>query len=280
MQRQLVLISNPGNPNESNYRQTTEQAIDRWEQFFRSPIGGYWQDGEIIRFGEKRIITQEEFCRLMIPLNTVQCDYSVIVFCGHGCCTSDNKDAIQLPIPTAENPNLFPVDELLGGGTTDVRRTVILDTCRSVISFTFAQLFEQREFSEIYKIDGYTCQEYYNSVVMDSTPHVEILYSTSLHQKAFASLTGSEYSDAMSNLVRKKSAVWKMMALSDRYGKFDFTMCDLQKEMITELVKRNKQVPDYKILGKANRSFPFVAMRLPTDRTIYTEDAVVEVIED
>jgi len=50
--RHLILISNPGNPNDENYVKTTEETIDRWEAFFRSPIGGYWKDREITRFGE------------------------------------------------------------------------------------------------------------------------------------------------------------------------------------------------------------------------------------
>ncbi len=50
--RHLILISNPGNSNDENYVKTTEEAIDRWEAFFRSPIGGYWKDREITRFGE------------------------------------------------------------------------------------------------------------------------------------------------------------------------------------------------------------------------------------
>lgn len=50
--RHLILISNPGNPNDENYVKTIEETIDRWEAFFRSPIGGYWKDREITRFGE------------------------------------------------------------------------------------------------------------------------------------------------------------------------------------------------------------------------------------
>ncbi len=50
--RHLILISNPSNPNDENYVKTTEEAIDRWEAFFRSPIGGYWKDREITRFDE------------------------------------------------------------------------------------------------------------------------------------------------------------------------------------------------------------------------------------
>lgn len=78
MNRQLLLISNPGNPNENNYVRTTETAIDRWESFFRSPIGGYWQDDEIMRYGENNQIDAYKFQRLLTPLNTVQYDYSMV----------------------------------------------------------------------------------------------------------------------------------------------------------------------------------------------------------
>lgn len=280
MNRHLVLISNPGNPDDLNYVGTTENAVDRLEQFFRSPIGGYWRDDEITRFGVNRLVSANEFKRMMMALDTSQCDYSIIVFCGHGCCTVDEKDAIQLPIPNATNNNLLPVEELLGNGAQHIRRTIILDCCRSLVPFTSNQLFETRYYSSIYSIDGIECGNYYDSIIMQAEPHIEILYSTSEHQKAFGSINGSQYADAMSNLVRLKSQLWKASAINNRSGHFYYPMCDLQKDLITNLVGINIQIPEYKIVGKTNSSFPFVAMHLPTDRSIYTEDSVIEVLND
>lgn len=264
MNRQILLISNPGNPNDGNYVRTTETAIDRWESFFRSPIGGYWQDHEILRYGEDNQIDANEFKRLLTPLNTVQCDYSVIVFCGHGACTTNDKDAIQLPIPSPANNNLIAVDDLVNPAISSVRRTVILDACRSLIPYTSTQLFEQREYSSVYTIDGIECSKYYNSLIMQSSPHVEVLYSTSEHEKAYGSVSGSQYADVMSNLVRARLLYWKALAIQDRYGQFCYSMCELQKDLTTELVKRNIQVPEYRIIGTAEASFPFVALHLPT----------------
>ena len=277
--RHLILISNPGNPNDENYANTTKEAIDRWEVFFRSPIGGYWKDEEITRFGEGNTIDPAGLKRIMIPLDTVQCQYSIIVFCGHGCCTADEEDAIQLPIPTEGNNNLLPVEDLLGNGLPFVRRTVILDACRSLIPYTSKQLFEERQYSSIYTIDGIECGKYYDSLIMEADPHVEILYSTAKHHKAYGSEEGSQYADAMSNIVRMKSLYWKARAINDRYGHYSYSMCDLQKDLISDLVGRNIQTPDYKILGKTDMLFPFVAMHLPTERTLYNNDAVVEVLE-
>lgn len=280
MNRQLVLISNPGNPNDGNCVKATEDAIDRWERFFRSPIGGYWQDGEILRYGENKPIDTDAFRRLLVPLNTVQCDYSVIVFCGHGACTIDGKDAIQLPLPSQSNNNLLPVDELITPGIPSVRRTVILDACRSLIPYTSAQLFEKRVYSSVYNIDGIECRKYYNSQIMQASPHVEVLYSTSEHQKAYGSMTGSQYADAMSELVRMRTVQWKALAIINRYGQYSYSMCDLQKDLITDLVRKNIQTPEYRIVGTGDASFPFAAMHLPTDRTLYVDDVVVEIIGD
>lgn len=280
MNRHLLLISNPGNPQDENYSPATKDALDRWEVFFRSPIGGYWQDEEITRFGEERSIDPDSLRRLMIPLNTVQCQYSIIVFCGHGCCTTDGKEAIQLPIPDAKNHQLLPTDELLAVGLSHVRRTVILDACRSLIPFSSSQLFEQRQYSSIYSIDGDECRKYYDYLIMQASPHVEILYSTSDHHKAYGTLNGSLYADTMSNLVRQKVSIWKVHAINDPNGFFCYTMRDLHNDLTSALAVNNIQKPDYEVRGRASASFPFAAMHLPTDRTIYNDNAIVEVIED
>ena len=267
MNRHIILISNPGNSQDSNYIQSTEVAINKWKEFFKSPIGGYWQDEEITRFGENNTLDSEKLKRMLsVVLDTHQCDYSIIVFCGHGGCTVDGKDAIQLPLPTKLYPNLFPVEKLIGNVNT--RRTLILDACRSLIPITSQKLFEQKQYSEINLIDGNNCRKYYDSLVMESQPHTEILYSTSLHYKAYATQNGSAYSETMSNIVNQKTLLWKKLALMDKCGQFAYSMYELQKDLISELVKMNIQIPDYKIEGKMNSSFPFVAMHLPKTRIL------------
>lgn len=57
-------------------------------------------------------------------------------------------------------------------------------------------------------------------------------------------------------------------------------MRDLHNDLTSALVVNNIQKPDYEVRGRASASFPFAAMHLPTDRTIYNDNAIVEVIED
>lgn len=281
MNRQLLLISNPGNPNDANYAPSTEEAIMRWKDFFQSPIGGYWQNGEIEVYGEQRPLGSDELRRMVeVALDTVQCDYSVIVFCGHGCTTVDGKDAIQLPIPSQGDDRLFPVENLLGLHGANVRRTVIIDACRSLIPFTSQQLFEQRQYSEVYRIDGIECGKFYNSLIMEANPHVELLQSTNLHNRAYGTATGSVYVDTVSALVNKSSINWKQLALMNNYGQFSFSMLQMQGSVHAALAPQGRQIPEHHSTVQEFSSFPFVAMHLPTDRVIHTEDAIVEILED
>ena len=81
MNRQLILISNPGNPNDRNYAPSTGLALDRWQLFFQSPIGGFWKDNEIRRFDEQHPLDSEQFQGMIsMVLDSVQCDYSIIVY--------------------------------------------------------------------------------------------------------------------------------------------------------------------------------------------------------
>ncbi len=281
MNRQLILISNPGNPNDRNYAPSTELALDRWQLFFQSPIGGFWKDNEIRRFDEQHPLDSEQFQRMIsMVLDSVQCDYSIIVFCGHGCSTMDGRDAIQLPIPAPNYNNLFPVDGLLGLNVANVRRTGILDSGRSIVPFTSQQLFEQRQFSEVYRIDGEECGKYYNSMIIESNPHVELLQSTNLHSASYGSVTGSRYADAVSLITNQSSINWKQRALMDRYGQYSYSMLDLHQAVHAHLDAKGNQLPENHSTVQLYTSFPFAALHLPNDRTIYNDNAMVEIIED
>lgn len=280
MNRQLILISNPGNPNANNYAPETFLAIERWKSFFQSPIGGYWQDEEISIYDEHHPISSDEFSRIVMVLDTVQCDYSVIVFCGHGCSTLDQRDAIQLPIPTDEDNKLFPVDDLKGMNGANIRRTLILDACRSIVPFTSQQLFEQRQYSEIYIIDGIECRKYYNSLIMDANPHVELLQSTNLHQRAYGSATGSVYADTVLSYVNQNSINWKRRALMNPYGQFCFSMGQIHNEIYGNMIQQGRQIPEYNCSNHNSASFPFAAMHLPNERNIHNDNAIIEVIDD
>ena len=284
IRRQLILISNPGLPSDDTYAPQTKDVINRWESFFRSPIGGYWSDKEIMRLGADKTISSSRMDVVMSQLNLPEyCDYSLIVFCGHGGCTTDGYDAVQLPLPIIEH-NLYPVRKLIGEDLSPeirskIRRTVILDACRYSVGLTYNQLFEQRMYSEIYAIDGYTCRDYYNDLIMGVAPHVELLQSTKKGFYAYGSQEGSCYGDVVSNIIRTQSEVWKIKALNDKTGHYQYSMNNLHEDIITSPELKNIQEPQY-CSTDLTVSYPFSALHLPTTRNIYAGGEVVDVIED
>ena len=261
IKRQLILISNPGNPDCFNYVKTTEKAIDRWQDFFMNPIGGFWQQDEILRFGESKKLAANELRRMIVAaLNTGQFDYSLIVFCGHGGTTNDNVGSIQLPIPTEHDNNCISIQDLLGAGYEKVRRTIILDSCRTEMQISSDRLFEGKEYQQIKRIDGLTCSEYYNKLIMETPPHVEILYSTSPKQPASSSPSGSAYTDTMCSIVKRDANSWKMKAIMND-GCYKYSMSDLHRELLKDLTI-TRQNPDYETFGPGTISFPFAALSL------------------
>jgi hypothetical protein len=284
IRRQLLLISNPGLSSDKTYAPQTRDVIDRWESYFRSPIGGCWGDGEIMRLGEDCPISASRMDVLMSQLNLPEfCEYSIIVFCGHGGCTTDGFDAIQLPVPSVDT-NLYPVIKLIGDDLApeiraQIRRTVILDACRSAIGLTYAQLFEQRMYSEICTIDGIACRDYYNELIMGVKPHIELLQSTKQGAYAYGTLDGSCYGDTVSKIIRTQSELWKIRALNDSSGHYYYSMHELHDNIAASPELKNIQEPQYNSTD-LQENYPFCALHLPNTRTIYAGGQVVEIIED
>ena len=287
MRRALILISNPGIQGEQNYAPTTEKAIDQWESFFRSPIGGFWQDNEVFRFDETHLIGTERLRTMIGQLNQPElCDYSVVVFCGHGLRTIDNCDVVQLPLATVNDLNLLPLKEILalddfGQPLTNVKRTVIADACRSMQPLTYNQLFEDRQYSGILQINGDDCSVYYNKLIEDCHPHVELLQSTRAGQFAFGDIEGSAYCKAVFDTVRRDELIWGSKALTDRTGHFSVSMKEMHDAAEKEMSIEGIQMPQYSYYGEAESgNFPFSAYQVPVVHTLESILSEIEILED
>lgn len=283
IQRQLVLITNPGIPGDEHYAKQAQDVIDRWEAFFTSPIGGFWQEREIIRINEQRPIGPGRMDTLMSQLDLERCEYSVIVFCGHGLRTQDHKDGIQLPIPSQGNLNVFPVERLMGIShattqiPTHIRRTIILDACRKIQPITAEALFEQREFSGGMELDGEMCRDHYNEIIMRQEPHVELLQSTGAGDYAYTSDEGSIYGDAVMRYIRSQTVIWGAQALTDKEGKFDVKMKQMQSE-VSALIEGQR--PQYWSSKPETEGYPFAAYHVYVPRTFEQVVADIEIMDD
>lgn len=267
--RKLILISNPGTVIEGNYQPITETVINRYADFFRSNIGGKWgdEDGEIEQYGENHELTVDRMNDIMEELDSQECTYSMIVFCGHGAEADNGEDGIQLPRNNQAILNCYRVSRLLSLHEPDevrrrIKRTVILDACREILPITPAQLFEGHLQTEIALMDGISCKNHYNWLIEQDYPHIELLQSTSPNRAAYPTPNGSEYADQVFKLIHTYTIYWRACAIQNiQNGLFEFSMKNLH-DFVTAGIARTsqRQIPHYSVVGSLHHGFPFVAI--------------------
>ena len=257
MKRQLLLLNNPGIPN-INYRPSVLSVQKRYKNYFMSPIGGYWDETEILEMpgGLNNIEQQGWLSQAIMNLNSGLYSYSIIVFTGHGASLVHEGyayDCIQLSAGA-----LFPVSEICFG--KGVRRTVIIDACRNRTNLNESQLKQQEILFDNLASDlkGLFCRDYYNKQVMTSNPHVELLQSTELGSKAYATMTGSVFSDALFTTIADCNTMWKAMAKGMDDGELRFDLERLM-EMSKEKMVSAKQIPMFS--STSEDRFPFYVVK-------------------
>lgn len=217
MNRKLLLISNPGVVGR-NYVAHVPNILARYKDFFKSPVGGYWSDEEIMELPNdiQNPAAQATTLALMINDCNKNYDYSMIVFVGHGASYLGN-DIVQL-----SGGELCPVNCLAPiGYETTIKRTVIIDACRSLIGTTQQQLLlEQRTFSGEGQLLGSYCKDYYNSIIKQSVPHIELIQSTKYGEPALVTLDGSAFSDSLFDVLNQNVKNWNAFAMSTHDGHF------------------------------------------------------------
>lgn len=257
MYRRILLLNNPGIPN-VNYRPTVFSVQERYRNYFMSPMGGYWDnDYEIMEMPEgMNGIEQSMWLEGTIKNLNLLADYSIIVFTGHGGAVKNAgnvNECIQL-----SSGALFPIQSLMPEAGKS--RTIIIDACRSLISLNEAEIKKQEQLFEKYydNIDGIACRDHYNKLVTETEPHYEFAQSTQFDQKAYATITGSVFSDALFSTILSNDAIWKSAALGKENGELSF---DLERliEMSRPQMLAHGQVPQF--TADSDERFPFYAVK-------------------
>jgi hypothetical protein len=99
--RKLLLLCNPGREEDRNYTPAVFNVLNRYKEYFMSPVGGGWISSDVEEYNE--IIEEPagyddegEQTWLYDQIRKIcrHTDYSIIVFVGHG--DSTHGDEIQL----------------------------------------------------------------------------------------------------------------------------------------------------------------------------------------
>lgn len=265
MKRKLLLIGNPGMQG-VNYTPAVTPVLKRYKDFFKSKVGGLWYDEEIIEepagLDRESEVTWMVFQLLELNKNT---DYSVIVFVGHGGSYLGN-DQVQL-----SHGEILPLSCLMApfGMENQIKRTIIVDSCRSLIGASPQQLIlEGRTFSGDGQLMGNYCREYYDDLIEKCEPHIELLQSTKYGEKAKINLaqTGTAFSDSLFNTLDTMVPQWNRDALGDLHGQLNKGIKDILPDVQTGMTIYN-QVPEYSRHG-GNGNFPLYAVWRAVDRKL------------
>lgn len=266
--RKLLLIGNPGVQN-VNYTPSVDLVLYRYKEFFKSEVGGYWTDGDNGEIIEEPVglDRNSEVTWLTLQLRELNrdIDYSVIVFVGHGGSYLGN-DQVQL-----SQGEILPLSCLMAPKDMEskVKRTIIIDACRSLIGAMPRQLvLESKTFSGEGQLMGSFCRDYYNKVIGSCDPHVELLQSTKYGEvaKINSNHTGTAFSDALFDTFNTKVPQWNQEALGDRCGQLNKGFTDILFDVQSRMTSYN-QVPDYSRFGGSG-DFPLYAVWRAVDRRI------------
>lgn len=118
---------NPGR-SEVNLVPSVLAVCERYKNYLKSPVGGYWQKDEILeldRLGVGGGSLNSDYVIKLRELNKPDIDYSIIVFIGHGGACK-GIDCIQL-----EDGEIIPVKDLTVAyrNSSPMKRTVVIDAC-------------------------------------------------------------------------------------------------------------------------------------------------------
>jgi hypothetical protein len=112
MRRKALLIAHPGNGEERLLG--VYEDLKRYQRFLRSPIGGWWDDEEIV------VLEEPDAKEVLSAIRSISdADYSLVMFSGHGR-KPGTSTLISLGDDELAAPRLY----------TARRQTVILDCCR------------------------------------------------------------------------------------------------------------------------------------------------------
>ena len=210
--RKLLLLCYPGERNVNELPQV-RAVIERYRNYFQSPVGGFWGNYEIITEPQTLNYIEETvwISSTLQTLNNPMFNYTMIVFVGHGGIINQ-EDHIQLPKGT-----LLPLSQLLApvDAVDRIKRTIIIDACRSFVGSTQHQLIlEQRQYSEEEKLIGIRCRDFYNRKIAEIAPHVDLIQSTAYGDVAHATPIGSAYSDAFFETITSQVSQWNANAMA------------------------------------------------------------------
>ncbi len=255
MNRKVLLLQNPGEEG-VNLVPTVGFALKRYKRFFMSEVGGCWKEDEIIEI-EGNYTDEGEYTAVNSELaEMTKCDYSIVVFVGHGDAFK-GYDEIQL-----SKGKTLPVSTLMYHPITRniLNRTIFIDACRSFVAPSETQiLLENAGYKGGGQLNWTNCRDYYDILVATPEPRLELIQSTQPGQKAYGTQYGTAFTDTLFEVLDRHSKIWSTIALGQPDGKICQTVNTVY-QLIENIMKGYNQHPQYRHWGYEG-SFPLYSVK-------------------
>ncbi|MEP7163041.1 MAG: caspase family protein [Ferruginibacter sp.] len=179
--RKAILIGCPGTGR--NYLSAVGYDLQNVKNFLLSNRGGRWFDNEIITLDNPTIST---------ALNIIQAtiaDYVIVYFSGHGWANNSNEKFLCLKDGDVEDLLLL---------SQSPRQNIFVDACRKIPLHVISGLPEEDKYLHA---DGYyPAREQFDKYILNSPVGQTIIHATAHDTEAFASQTGSYFTEALLNV--------------------------------------------------------------------------------
>ncbi|MTI82405.1 MAG: caspase family protein [Firmicutes bacterium] len=120
MKRHALILSNPGESGAENYCEGVNVDVNNYTSFLKSALGGTWYNNEITHLNRPSKLDTNNAIK-----DISSCDYSLIIFCGHGFYSASRESTI---LQLRKNEEI----DFLDLKNEAKKRTIILDCCRKV----------------------------------------------------------------------------------------------------------------------------------------------------
>lgn len=173
MKKHILLISNPGEKGAVNYCNGVNVDIEKYYDYFTSPLGGAWYPNEITHL-DRATVSGLKFTLSNMKDN----DYLKIIFCGHGFYSARRTSTI-LELRTKEE-----IDSIELRGIA-AKQTIIIDCCREIhpdILLEEERLAKfAKSFSDLNKKD---CRLLYETSIAKCAPGMIVTYGCNINEVA------------------------------------------------------------------------------------------------
>lgn len=173
MNRQVLIISNPGETGEENYCGGVAKDVENYRAFFLNPIGGLWKESEILEMDRPAV------AQVRLKIEDLQFrDYVLVIFVGHGW-HSEERDSTILTLRKGQE---IDSAELRLPAT---KQTIILDCCR----VRHPGVPEDRALLEMLakrqpSLNPENCRRYYNEAIERCGDELVVTYGCGIGQRA------------------------------------------------------------------------------------------------